>query len=57
MVHVGLHSVGTYHKKFGWEKKKIKIYFVECKAWDTRQSSFFVECQSLALGIDNDRQL
>jgi hypothetical protein len=22
MVHVGLHSVGTYHKKFGWEKKK-----------------------------------
>jgi hypothetical protein len=25
MVHVGLHSVGTYHKKFGWQnKKKIK---------------------------------
>jgi hypothetical protein len=24
MVHIGLHSVGTYHKKFGWEKKKIK---------------------------------
>jgi hypothetical protein len=22
MVHVGLHSVGTYHKKFGWENKK-----------------------------------
>jgi hypothetical protein len=29
MVHVGLHSVGTYHKRFGCEKKKIKIYFVE----------------------------
>jgi hypothetical protein len=28
MVHVGLYSVGTYYKKFGWEKKK--IYFVEC---------------------------
>jgi hypothetical protein len=26
MVHVGLHSVGTYHKKFYWEKKKNKKY-------------------------------
>jgi hypothetical protein len=24
MVHVGLHSVRTYHKKFGWENKKNK---------------------------------
>jgi hypothetical protein len=24
MVHIGLHSVGTYHKKFGWQNKKIK---------------------------------
>ena len=24
MEHVSLHSVGTNHKKFGWEKKKIK---------------------------------
>jgi hypothetical protein len=30
MVHVGLHSVETYHKKFGWENKKIKMYFAEC---------------------------
>jgi hypothetical protein len=30
MVHVCLHSVGIYHKKFGWQNKKIKIYFVEC---------------------------
>jgi hypothetical protein len=30
MVHVGLHSVGTYHKKFGGQNKKIKIYFAEC---------------------------
>jgi hypothetical protein len=30
MVHVGLHSVGTYHKKFGDQNKKIKICFAEC---------------------------
>jgi hypothetical protein len=24
MVHVGLHSVGTCHKRFGWKNKKIK---------------------------------
>jgi hypothetical protein len=31
-VHVGLHSVGTYHKKFGWQNKKIKIYLTLGKA-------------------------
>jgi hypothetical protein len=30
MEHLSLHSVGTSHKKFGWEKKKTKIYFAEC---------------------------
>jgi hypothetical protein len=30
MVHVGLHSVGTYHKKFGGQNKKIKICFAKC---------------------------
>jgi hypothetical protein len=54
MEHVGLHSVGTNHKKFGWENKKIiKMYFVECprmalgkarfaecQAWDTRYRVF-----------------
>jgi hypothetical protein len=24
MEHVGLHSVGTNHKKFGWKNKKMK---------------------------------
>jgi hypothetical protein len=38
MVHVGLHSVGTHHKKFGWENKKIQMYFAECQLVDTRQS-------------------
>jgi hypothetical protein len=53
MKHLGLHSIGTNHKKFGWEKKKIKMYiaectrmeldkarFVECQAWDIRQRVF-----------------
>jgi hypothetical protein len=30
MVQVGLHSVGTYHKNFERQNKKIKIYFAEC---------------------------
>jgi hypothetical protein len=30
MVHVGLYSVGTHHKNFGWKNKKIKMYFAEC---------------------------
>jgi hypothetical protein len=68
MVHVGLHSVGTYHQKFGWEKKKIKkIYFAECpkmalgtacsaecQSFDTHQRSFFAEYQCSALDKDND---
>jgi hypothetical protein len=38
MVHVGLHSVGTYHKKFGWKKKKIKNILCRVSKKDTRQS-------------------
>jgi ribosomal protein S17 len=65
MIHVGLHSVGTYHKKFVRQNKKIKIYFaeclemtlgkasfVECLLCGTRQRSLFAECQPLALGKD-----
>jgi hypothetical protein len=63
MVHVGLHSVGTYHKKFGWEKKNIKnilcrvleltlgkAFSTECQLVDTQQKSIFAECPRLALG-------
>jgi hypothetical protein len=70
MVHVGLHSVAAYHKKFGWQNNKIKIYFAECprkalgkacstecQTGGTRQRSFFVECQDSGLGQENDRQL
>jgi hypothetical protein len=67
--HVILHSVGTNHKNFGWKKKKMEIYFVECPrhsakyalpsvaSIDTRQSTFFVEYQRLALGKDNGRKI
>jgi hypothetical protein len=50
MVHVGLHSVGTHHKKFGCKNKKYKctlpsvswltlgkVGFAECQLGDTRQ--------------------
>jgi hypothetical protein len=39
MVHLGLHNVGTYHKKFGWQNKK--IYFAECPEGETRQSNLY----------------
>jgi hypothetical protein len=41
MVHVGLHSVETHHKKFGGQNKKIQMYFVECQLVDTRQSRLY----------------
>jgi hypothetical protein len=45
MVHVGLHSVGIYHKKFGWENKnKIKMYFAECPEI-TLGKEAFAECE------------
>ena len=40
MIHVGLHSVGTYHKKFGRQNKKIKIYFAECLEMTLDKESF-----------------
>jgi hypothetical protein len=70
MKHVSLYSVVTYHKMFGWKKKKMETYFaecprvaldkiwiVECRAWGTRQSSCFTECQIPTLDKDNGRQL
>jgi hypothetical protein len=70
MVHVGLHSVAAYHKKFGWQNNKIKIYFAECprkalgkacstvgQRGGTPQPRFLGVCQDSALGKDNDRQL
>jgi hypothetical protein len=44
MIHVGLHSVETYHKKFGWENKKIKMYFAECLEM-TLDKEAFAKCE------------
>jgi hypothetical protein len=38
MIHVGLHSVGTYHKKFGRQNKKNKNILCRMSREDTRQS-------------------
>jgi hypothetical protein len=43
MIHVGLHSVGTHHKKFERQNKKIKIYFAECLEM-TLGKVCFAEC-------------
>jgi hypothetical protein len=40
MVHVGLYSVGTHHKKFGRENKKIKMYFAECPEMTLGKEAF-----------------
>ena len=46
MVHVGLHSVGTYHKKFGRENKKNKKVICRVSTNDTRQR---MVCRVLAV--------
>jgi hypothetical protein len=33
MEHLSLHSVRTYHKKFGWEKEKIKYILPSVQGW------------------------
>jgi hypothetical protein len=38
MIHIGLHSVGTYHKKFGRQNKKNKNLLCRVSREDTRQS-------------------
>jgi hypothetical protein len=38
MVHVGLHSVGTYHKKFGGQNVKNKNMVCRVSSTNTRQS-------------------
>jgi hypothetical protein len=37
MVHVGLYSVGTHHKNFGWENKTNKNMLYQVSRDDTRQ--------------------
>jgi hypothetical protein len=37
MIHVGIHSVGTYHKKFGRQNQKNKNILCRVSREDTRQ--------------------
>jgi hypothetical protein len=64
MVHVGLYSVGTHQKIFGWENKKnkkctlpsvqkwhsAKVVFAECPLGDTRQRIVKYALPSVAEG-------
>jgi hypothetical protein len=45
MVHIGLHSVATYLKKFGKKNKKNKIYFAECPRL-ALDKPLFTKCQT-----------
>jgi hypothetical protein len=51
-IHVGLHSVGTYHKKFGRQNKKNKNILCRVSREGTRKTRLFPECQPSALGKD-----
>jgi hypothetical protein len=46
MIHVGLHSVGTYHKKFGRQNQKNKNILCRVSRADTRQRQL---CRVLAV--------
>jgi hypothetical protein len=52
MIHVGLHSVGTYHKNFGRQNQKNKNILCRVSRKGTRQRRLFAECQPLAPGKD-----
>jgi hypothetical protein len=49
MIHVGLHSIGIYHKKFGRQNLKNKNLLCRVSREDTRQRSLYAECQPSAL--------
>jgi hypothetical protein len=53
MVHVGLHSVWTYHKKFGGQNKKNKNVLCRVSKDDTRQRHSLPSAIYLALGKES----
>jgi hypothetical protein len=57
MVHVGLHSVGTYHKKFGGQNKKIKMYFAECSEMTLGEDSALPSAGFRPAAKADDRKL
>jgi hypothetical protein len=52
MVNICLHSVETYHKKFGWEKKKIKNVIYRVSRNGTRQRMLLPSASRGTLGKD-----
>jgi hypothetical protein len=48
MIHVGLHSVGTYHKNFGRQNKKNKNILCRVSRDNTRQSRL---CRVPTMGV------
>jgi hypothetical protein len=53
MVHVGLHSVVTYHKKFGGQNKKNKNMLCRVSTEDTRQRHPLSSASYLTLGKES----
>jgi hypothetical protein len=53
MVDVGLHSVGTYHKKFGGQNKKNKKMICRVSTEDTRQRLSLPSARYLTLGKES----
>ena len=53
MSHVGLYSVETYHKKFGWQNKKNKNVLCRVSKEDTRQRLCLPSAIPAAFGKNN----
>jgi hypothetical protein len=53
MIHVGLHSVGTYHKKFGGQNKKNTNMLCRVSTKDTRQILSLPSAGYVALGKES----
>jgi hypothetical protein len=53
MVHVGLHSVGTYHKKVWWPKLKNTNMICRVSTENTRQTLSLPSAIYVALGKES----
>jgi hypothetical protein len=57
MIHVGLYSLETYHKKFGAENKKKYKCTLPSVEWLTLGKVGFAECPGVALGKEEESSL
>ena len=57
MIHVGLYSLETYHKKFGAENKKKYKCTLPSVEWWTLGKVGFAECPGVALGKEEESSL